>query len=234
MMPATTLAEAFEQARSMDAPLGERLSAYARAIRNLNAPFAEAVDRLIARLRAGSAVTGSPKEGEPMPPFLLPDHSGRLVSLEDLVAAGPVAVTFARGHWCPYCRIAVSALAEIADDAKALGAQIVAIVPDRQRFAAQLRAETAAPFPILTDVENGYALSLGLVFWVGEEMQKLMLARNANPAESQGNDSWFLPVPATFIVGRDGLIKARHVDPDYRTRMEIDSVLEALRLAAQA
>ena len=233
-MPATTLAEAFEQARSMDAPLGDRLSAYARAIRNLNAPFAEAVDRLIARLRAGSAVTGSPKEGEPMPPFLLPDHSGRLVSLEDLVAAGPVAVTFARGHWCPYCRIAVSALAEIAEDAKALGAQIVAIVPDRQRFAAQLRAETAAPFPILTDVENGYALSLGLVFWVGEEMQKLMLARNANPAESQGNDSWFLPVPATFIVGRDGLIKARHVDPDYRTRMEIHSVLEALRLTAQA
>jgi peroxiredoxin len=234
MMPATTLAEAFEQARSMDAPLGDRLSAYARSIRNLNAPFAEAVDRLIARLRAGSAVTGSPKEGEQMPPFLLPDHSGRLVSLEDLVAAGPVAVTFARGHWCPYCRIAVSALAEIADDAKALGAQIVAIVPDRQRFAAQLRAETAAPFPILTDVENGYALSLGLVFWVGEEMQKLMLARNANPAESQGNDSWFLPVPATFIVGRDGLIKARHVDPDYRTRMEIYSVLDALRLAAQA
>ena len=233
-MPATTLAEAFEQARSMDAPLGDRLSAYAGAIRDLNAPFAEAVDRLIGRLRAGSAVTGSPKEGEPMPPFLLPDHSGRLVSLEDLVATGPVAVTFARGHWCPYCRIAVTALAEIADDAKALGAEIVVIVPDRQRFAAQLRTETAAPFPILTDIENGYALSLGLVFWVGEEMQKLMLARNANPAESQGNDSWFLPVPATFIVGRDGLIKARHVDPDYRTRMEIDSVLEALRLAAQA
>ena len=233
-MPATTLAEAFEQAQSMDAPLSDRLSAYAGAIRDLNAPFAEAVDRLIGRLRAGSAVTGSPKEGEPMPPFLLPDHSGRLVSLDDFVAAGPVAVTFARGHWCPYCRIAVTALAEIADDAKALGAEIVVIVPDRQRFAAQLRTETAAPFPILTDIENGYALSLGLVFWVGEEMQKLMLARNANPAESQGNDSWFLPVPATFIVGRDGLIKARHVDPDYRTRMEIDSVLEALRLAAQA
>ena len=231
-MPATTLAEAFEQARSMDAPLAERLAAYSRSSRELNAPFAEAVDRLVQRLKAGSAVAASPKEGEPMPPFLLPDHTGRLVSLEDLVANGPVAVTFARGHWCPYCRIAVSALAEIADDARALGAQIVAIVPDRQRFAAQLRAETAAPFPILTDVENGYALSLGLVFWVGEEMQQLMLARNANLPESQGNDSWFVPVPATFIVGRDGVIKARHVDPDYRTRMEIDSVLEALRQAA--
>ncbi len=233
-MPATTLAEAFEQARSMDAPLRDRLFAYAQATRELNASFAEAVDRLVGRLRGGQAAAGAPKEGEAMPSFLLPDHTGRRVSLEDLIANGPVAVTFARGHWCPYCRIAVSALADIADDARALGAQIVAVVPDRQRFAAQLRAETDAPFPILTDSENGYALSLGLVFWVGEEMQKLMLARNANPAQSQGNDSWFLPIPATFIVGRDGLIKARHVDPDYRTRMEIDSVLEALRLEAQA
>src|SRR5262247_576034 len=121
----------------MDAPLGDRLSAYAGAIRDLNAPFAEAVDRLIGRLRVGSAVTGSPKEGEPMPPFLLPDHSGRLMSLDDLVAAGPVAVTFARGHWCPYCRIAVSALAEIADDVAAVGARIVAIGPDRQEYAAK-------------------------------------------------------------------------------------------------
>jgi peroxiredoxin len=230
-MPATTLAEAFEQARSMDAPLSERLSAYARAIRDLNAPFAQAVDRLVGRLRAGSAIVASPKEGEPMPSFLLPDHMGRLVSLEELVASGPVVVTFARGHWCPYCRIAVSALAEIADDANAFGGQIVVIVPDRQSFTARLRAETSARFPILTDLDNGYALSLGLVFWVGEEMQKFMVAGNVNPGESQGNNSWLLPIPATFIVGRDGIIKARHVDPDYRTRMEIDSVLEAVKLA---
>ena len=163
-----------------------------------------------------------------MPPFVLPDHTGRLVGLQDLVDQGPVAITFARGHWCPYCRIAVSALAEITDEAAALGARIVVIVPDRQSFAAKLRADAHAPFPILTDIDNGYALSLGLVFWVDEEMQQLMLARDANPAQSQGNDSWFVPVPATFVVGRDGRIVARHVDPDYRKRMEIDAVLDAL------
>jgi peroxiredoxin len=231
-MPATTIAEAFEHARSMDAPLSERLAAYAQASRHLNAAMADAIDRLVDRLKTGEIATGAPKVAELMPPFLLPDHTGRLVSLKDLVAAGPVAVSFARGHWCPYCRIAVSALAEIADDAMALGAQIAVIVPDRQTFAARLRAETTAPFPIISDIDNGYALSLGLVFWVGEEMRAHMFARNANPAESQGNDSWFLPVPATFIVGPDGVIKARHVDPDYRTRMEIDSVLEALRQAS--
>ena len=234
MMPAMTITEAYEQARSMDAPLSERLSAYARASRHLNSAMADAIDRLVGRLKTGAVAIGAPQVGDRMPPFLLPDHAGRLVSLKDLIAAGPVAVSFARGHWCPYCRIAVSALAEIADDAMALGAQIVVIVPDRQSFAARLRTEVAAPFPIISDGDNGYALSLGLVYWVGEELREHMLGRNANPAESQGNDSWFLPIPATFIVGSDGLIKARHVDPDYRIRMEIDAVLEALRQASQS
>lgn len=232
-MTATTIAEAFELARTMDAPLSERLSAYAQASRHLNAAMADAIDRLVGRLKIGDVAAGAPRVGDRMPPFLLPDHNGRLVGLKDLVAAGPVAVSFARGHWCPYCKIAVSALAEIADDAMALGGQIVVIVPDRQSFAARLQAETVAPFPILSDVDNGYALSLGLVFWVGAEMREHMLARNSNPSESQGNDGWFLPVPATFIVGPDGIIKARHVDPDYRLRMELDSVLEALRQAAR-
>src|SRR5215475_12743676 len=205
-MPAKTIAEAFEEARSMDVPLSERLTAYAQASRHINAAMADAIDRLVLRLKTGAVAAGAPKVGDRMPSFLLPDHTGRLVSLKDLVA----------------------------DDAMALGAQITVIVPDRQSFAARLRAETTAPFPILSDIDNGYALSLGLVFWVGEEMRAHMLARNANPAESQGNDSWFLPVPATFIVGPDGVIKARHVDPDYRIRMEIDSVLEALRQASKS
>jgi peroxiredoxin len=168
-----------------------------------------------------------------MPPFLLPDHTGRLVALEDVRAQGPVAVTFARGHWCPYCKIAVSALADVAGEIKDVGAQAVAIVPDRQQYAAKLKAEAHAPFPILSDLDNGYALSLGLVFWVGEELQRLMRARGISTHESQGNDSWFVPVPATFVVARDGTIVARHVDPDYRKRMEIDAILAALRTAAR-
>ncbi len=230
-MPARTIEEAFEQARGLDAPLNERLATYAKSLRAINKPFAEAVDGLVARLKSTSAFAKAPKVGDAMPSFLLPDEAGRLVRLEDLLAQGPVAVTFARGHWCPYCRIAVSALADIADDAKAAGGQIVAIVPDRQQFAARLKQEAGAPFPILTDLDNGYALSLGLVFWVGEEMRALMLARGADPTKSQGNDSWFVPVPATFVVGRDGIIAARHVDPDYRHRMEIDAVLKALKAA---
>ncbi|HEX6610144.1 MAG TPA: peroxiredoxin-like family protein [Hyphomicrobiaceae bacterium] len=233
-MSPSTLSAAFEEARALDAPLSERLGAYARSLRAFRPDFAEAVDRLVARLREGTLVAGAPKEGDAMPAFLLPDHAGRLVALDELVAQGPVAVTFARGHWCPYCRIAVSSLADVADDIRDAGAQVVVIVPDRQQYAAKLKADAHAPFSILTDLDNGYAMSLGLVFWVGEELQRLMQSRGISPQESQGNESCFVPVPATFIVGRDGRIAARHVDPDYRKRMEMDAVVAALKAAAGA
>jgi peroxiredoxin len=233
-MSPSSLSAAFEEARALDAPLSERLGTCARSLRAFRPDFAEAVDRLVARLQEGTLIAGAPKEGEAMPAFLLPDHAGRLVALDDLVARGPVAVTFARGHWCPYCRIAVSALADVAADIKDAGAQVVVIVPDRQQYAAKLKADAHAPFPILTDLDNGYAMSLGLVFWVGEELQRLMQSRGISPQDSQGNESCFVPVPATFIVGRDGRIAARHVDPDYRKRMEMDAVVTALKAAASA
>jgi peroxiredoxin len=230
-MSTRILTEAFERARSLDAPLAERLNAYAQSLRDINRPMAEAVDRLVGRLHHSRLAESAPAVGEDMPQFLLPDHTGRLLGLDKLRAQGPLAITFARGHWCPYCRIAVSALAEIADAVEALRARIVVIVPDRQEYAAKLRAEAHAHFPILTDIDNGYALSLGLVFWVGEEMQVHMRARDIDLANAQGNESWFVPVPATFVVGRDGKIVARHVDPDYRKRMEVEAVLAALRAA---
>ena len=185
-MPVTTIAEAFEQARALDAPLAERLDTYAASVRELNKPMADAVDRLVSRLQDSTIAKGAPGEGEPMPPFLLPDHTGRLVGLEELTAQGPVAITFARGHWCPYCRIAVSALAAIVDEATAIGGRIVVIVPDRQAYAAKLRAEANAPLSILTDLDNGYALSLGLAFWVGEEMQQLHAGAQRRPLAIAG------------------------------------------------
>ena len=84
------------------------------------------------------------------------------------------------------------------------------------------------PFPILTDTDNGYALLLNLAIWLGAEMQKLMEGRRDLPT-FQGNSSWMLPIPATFVVGRDGLIRARFIDPDYRKRISIAEMLTALR-----
>ena len=225
------LEEAFVQCRDMDASLAERLQAFADAVRELGPIFQSSVDDLVARLRAHDVGDNSPKPGEKMPDFVLPDERGQLVSLGQLLEKGPVAVTFHRGHWCPYCRINTRALAEAQEQIAAQGGQVAAIMPDRQHFTAELKAQSEAPFPILTDIDNGYALSLNLAFWVGEEMQKLMCQAGWDVAPSQGSDTWLLPIPATFVVGTDGEVKARFVDPDYRKRMTIEDLLSALRSA---
>jgi peroxiredoxin len=227
-MGGESLDRAFMRARELDASLGEQLRAFADAARQRQPHFAEAVDRLVERLRRYGAGESAPRPGEPMPPFVLPDDTGHLVSLDQLLRNGPVAVTFHRGHWCPYCRININALAQAHGEITREGGQIVAIMPDRQKFVAELRSQSNVPFPILTDMDNGYALSLNLTIWVGAEMQKLMEQRQDLPT-FQGNSSWMLPVPATFVIGRDGLIRARFIDPDYRKPMAIADMLAALR-----
>ena len=106
--------------------------------------------------------------------------------------------------------------------------QIIGIMPDLQKFVAELKSQSNAPFAILSDMDNGYALSLNLTVWVGAELQK-MLQERVNIPSFQGNSSWMLPIPATFVVGRDGLIIARFIDPDYRKRMTITDMLAAMR-----
>ena len=225
------LEEAFVQCRDMDASLAERLQAFADAVRELGPIFQSSVDDLVARLRAHDVGDNSPKPGEKMPNFVLPNEKGQLVDLDQLLQKGPVAVTFHRGHWCPYCRINTRALAEAHEQIAAQGGQVAAIMPDRQHFTAELKAQSEAPFPILTDIDNGYAMSLNLAFWVGEDMQKLMCQAGWDVAPSQGSDTWLLPIPATFVVGTDGEVKARFVDPDYRKRMTIEDLLAALKAA---
>jgi len=224
------LHEAYIQARDMDASLAERLQAFADAVRRLGPHFQEAVDKLVARLKEQGVGETSPKPGEPVPLFVLPDETGRLVSLDTLLAKGPVAITFHRGHWCPYSRINTRAVTEAQDEIAAEGGQIAAIMPDQQHFAAELKAESEAPFPILTDIDNGYAMSLNLAFWVGAEME-LMTGAGWDVSRWQGSNTWLLPIPATFVVGTDGEVKSRFLDPDYRKRVAVEELIAALKSA---
>jgi peroxiredoxin len=228
---AEQLEQAFEQARASETPLNEKLNFVADAVRSISPPFAEAVDRLVNRLQISGAGTAAPKPGDPMPSFLLPDDVGRLVSLEETLAKGPAAIVFHRGHWCPYCRINTEALAQSQCEVEAEGRQIIAIMPERQQFSRALKSEANATFPILADMDNSYALSLNLAIWVGEEMQRMIAAAGWDLATYQGNESWMLPIPATFVVGTDGRIRDRFIDPDYRKRMAIEDMVKALMKA---
>lgn len=228
---ADLLEEAFVRCRNLELPLADRLQAFANDVRGLGPHFQIAIDALVTRLAQSNAGATAPKVGEPMPAFLLPDEQGRLVRLEDFLDEGPVALAFNRGHWCPYCRINIDALARAEEEVGAEHRHIVAIVPDRQRFAMWLKSDAKAPFPILTDMDNGYAMTLGLAIYVGDELRQMMVSSGWDPAVSQGTENWMLPIPATFIVGTDGIVRGRFVDPDYRTRMAIEDMLATLRSA---
>jgi peroxiredoxin len=218
---------AFLRCRDMEAPLGERLDAYAAAGRDIFPAYSDAVDRLVARLHTNGGGENAPHPGEPMPPFLLPDETGALVSLQSLLAQGPLAVMFFRGHWCPYCRLNVRAVIQAMDRVRAIGGHVVAIMPETQTYAAQFKTDAAVPFPVLTDLDNGYALSLNLAIWLGAEIEGLLSPMQDMPT-FHGNDGWVLPIPATFVVGQDGVVKARFVDPDFRKRMALDDLIAAL------
>jgi peroxiredoxin len=229
-----TLEEAFLYCRDMDASLAERLEAFSLATRYLLPGYQEAVDSMAARLKFHEAGRAAPKIGDLMPRFVLPDENGELLSLEQLIEKGPVAIVFHRGHWCPYCRINTRALAEVQEQIVGEGGQLTAITPERQRFAAELKRGSDAKFPVLTDIDNGYALSLNLAIWVGQEMEQILAAADLHLPAYQGNEAWLLPIPATFVVDKDGYVAARFVDPDYRNRMAVGELLAALKTALRA
>jgi peroxiredoxin len=212
-----------------DESLNEKLAALSRELRAQYPAYAVVMDQILARTRdAGSA---APKPGEPMPPFMLPDERGRLTSLEETLANGPAAISFHRGHWCPFCRLNMIALAKAHREVAAVNGHLLAITPERWRFAAQLKRETGADFPVLTDMDNSYALSLNIAIWLGEDMGPYLAKAGFDLAAYQGSKSWLLPIPATFVVGTDGAIVARFLDPDYRKRMAIEELIAALTRA---
>jgi peroxiredoxin len=229
----TTLRDVFLSCRNLDASLAERLEMYSRAVRELLPSYADAVERLISHLTKIGAGANAPRAGEPMPAFVLPDQEGRLISLANILERGPAAITFHRGHWCPWCRISMSTLAKVQDEMTEAGGQIEAIMPEQQRFAAEFKREAASPFKVLTDLDNGYALLLNLAIWVGPDLERLLTSHGRRLPDYQGNDSWTLPIPATFVLGQDGVVRARFVDPDFRRRMTVDDLVGALRAAAR-
>jgi peroxiredoxin len=222
------LDKATVRAIALNAPLRERLKVIADEVRNLSTVFAEAVDEFVRRLQDAEAGRTAPAVGDILPDFLLPEQHGRLVGLAAMLSEGPVIVAFLRGHWCPYCKTTATALGEIAEAAGAKGARIAAISPESRKYSQKLGADSGDRFAILTDVDNGYALALNLAIWVDDDMARLIAGAGWDVPAYQTAQSWVLPIPATFVLDRDGRVAARYVNADYRTRMEIEDILNAV------
>jgi peroxiredoxin len=224
--PISPIEAAFLRVRDSDLSLKERLGAVAEAARTHKPWYAEAIDEFVARLHQVRVGAEAPQVGETMPPFALPDHEGRLVGLDEILERGPAVIAFHRGHWCPFCRLSMMALAEIDEQLKP--AQIVAISTETQRYTRMLRDQTGAMFPVLTDMDAGYAMSLGIAVVLDDKLAHMIAEAGWDVPLYQGGKEWLLPIPAVFVVSPDGTIAARHIDPDYRQRMEIDELLRCV------
>jgi len=224
-----TLAEAFVEAERRNASLTARLASYRQSTVRLRPEIAKLYDELVARLNMIDAGEVGPKVGEPLPAFTLPDENGQLVSLSALLRSGPAVISINRGHWCPYCKLELRSLAAIHGEIRALGARVVSIMPDSASFTDGYISANALPFPILSDIDLGYSLLLGLIFWIGPDVERLYRDVGLDLEQYQGNPGHFLPMAAKVIVGQDGLIKARQVNIEFRERMEPEAVLAALR-----
>ncbi len=220
-----------EAIHSLSEKLSGELAAFTQKIQAKYPELADDYDRLVKRLILGGAGEGALGKGAVLPPFLLPDTDGQLINSSDLLASGPLLLSFNRGRWCRYCALELLSLIEIYDQVKALGCEIVSITPEKNVSAPGIKEKYTLPFPVLCDIDNGYALSNGLMISIGEEARLTYLAYDIDLASFQGNHGIFLPIPATYVIASDGTVLDAFTSPDFRKRMPPEDVIAALKAA---
>lgn len=166
--------------------------------------------------------------GRPAPDFALPDDAGRVVGLSELLARGPVVLTFYRGVWCPYCNEDLKALQAALPAFRDRGAALVSISPQTAANSQRAKRDHGVGFPVLDDAGNTVAAAYGLRYTLSDELRSLYGSMGVNLPAFNGDGSWTLPVPARFVVRPDGVVAYAEVDPDYTTRPDPTELLHVL------
>ena len=187
-----------------------------------------AYDEFLVRLDAGQVAAEACKSGDRMPGFLLPNAEGRLIDSAELLAKGPLVVTFFRGGWCPYCSATLEALEAVLPELSRTGGTLVAMTPETGGRALAMKQERGLHYEVLVDVDLAIAMAFGIVFRTPPLYVELLRRRGIDLAERSGDQAWLLPVPAAFLVGQDGTVLRSWVNIDFTQRAEPTEILEAL------
>ncbi len=168
------------------------------------------------------------KEGDKIPEFQLKNATGDTVKIYDMLSKGSVIINFYRGAWCPYCNLEIAAYQEILPEIKKRGAQLIAISPEVPDITMTLKEKHALEFEILSDTDNGVAKQFGLVFQLEDKLVALYQKMGIDLVKSQENENSELPIPATYVVNTDGVIKLAYLNSDYTKRLEPMDAVAAL------
>ncbi len=189
----------------------------------------EAMTRAKDELIASGAAERALKRGDRAPEFVLKDVDGREVSSRDLLAKGPLVVTFYRGFWCPYCNIDLRALQASLPAIEERGAKLIAISPQNQANGRKAQRQNNVTFPILSDIGNEVAESFGLRFKLPDYLTRVFLdGFKLDLSVINGEPSWTLPMPARYVIGTDGVITYAEVSPDHTYRPDPSELLPVL------
>jgi peroxiredoxin len=169
--------------------------------------------------------------GSKAPDFTLPDAHGKPVTLSALLAKGPAVVTFYRGGWCPFCDLQLRAYEGALGAIHDLGAELIAISPQTPDYALSDVEKKQLTFPVLTDQGNRVAREFKLVFALSDELKKLQTHFGSVLPKFNGDESWELPMPGTFVLDRRGIVRFASVDPNWMVRVEPAAIVEAVRAA---
>jgi len=196
-----------------------------RASAELIETIQDGVDELIENGIASRAVG----EGNTAPDFNLPNVHGKPVALSALLARGPVVLTFYRGGWCPYCNLQLRAYQRILPQIRDLGAQLVAVSPEPPDESLSTAERNELEFEVLSDVSADAARAYGLLFDFSDRLKQAYIGMGRDLSAVNADGQWHLPIPATYVIDRDGRIELAYVDPEYRNRLEPADVISALK-----
>lgn len=170
------------------------------------------------------------KENEQIPDFSLPNQTDTVTSLEDLIKKGPLVITFYRGGWCPYCNLELQSLQKNLNEIQALGANLIAISPEMPDKSLSVYEKNDLKFSILSDHNNLVAKKFGLVFELSPEVDTMYKNElNLDLAVNNSVDKSELPIPATYVIGKDKKIKYAFVNLDYTQRAEPSEIINILK-----
>jgi peroxiredoxin len=191
-----------------------------------------AYDVMVAELAHSGFIDYVLGVGDPFPDVALPTAEGEMARLSEWWQRGPLVVIFFRGEWCPYCRLMLAALEEALPEIEALGASLVAVTPETGGRALEAKRHRKNRYEILSDVDCGLGLNCGVVFQAPADYRALLLRFGHNIPERHGNDAWFLPLPATFVLDQEGIVRWRFAEVDPSLRAEPADILAAVRALA--
>jgi peroxiredoxin len=213
-------------APSLTDQLGETVGAFMSSLPDAEA---QAVGASFEKLQASHTGESAITVGEIAPNFTLPAATGEAVTLHGKLNEGPVVLSFYRGGWCPFCNLELQALQAALPEIKSLGANLIGISPETPDNSMTTAEKHQLEFDVLSDIGNKTARDYGLIFTVYEEMRPLYLKWGLDVPASNGDNSWELPVPATYVIDTNSVVRAAYVDKDYTKRMEPEQILAALR-----